>query len=51
MKSTEIIGDVKKNIVCDSGEIISMVRELFLGRVVKSDRSPTSFFAKIVYNY
>ena len=29
MKSTEIIGDVKKSIVYDSGEIISTVREEF----------------------
>ena len=29
MKSTEIIKDVKKNIVRDSGEIISTVREVF----------------------
>ena len=29
MKSTEIIEDVKKNIVRDSGEIISTVREVF----------------------
>ena len=29
MKSTEIIGDVKKSIVCDSGGMISTVREVF----------------------
>ena len=28
-KNTEIIGDVKKSIVCNSGEIISTVREVF----------------------
>ena len=33
-KNTEIIGDVKKSIVCDSGEIISTVSEVFSGRVV-----------------
>ena len=33
MKSTEIIRDVKKCIVCDSGEIISTVREVFSGLV------------------
>ena len=43
MKSTEIIGDVKKSIVCDSGEIIFTVREVFSGEVIETDRSPPSY--------
>ena len=48
MKSTEIIGDVKKRIVCefDSGEIISAVQDAFSGNTsltVETDRSPPSY--------
>ena len=41
-KNTEIIGDVKQSIVCDSGEIISTVREVF-SLTVETDRSPPRY--------
>ena len=54
MKNTEIIGDVKKSIVCDSVEIISTVREVFF-LTVETDRSPpvtqcTIFILKTTQN-
>ena len=42
MKSIEIIRDVKKSIVCDSGEMISTVQEVF-SLTVETDRSPSSY--------
>ena len=39
-KNTEIIGGVKKSIVCDAGEIISTVREVFSGRVIVERAAP-----------
>ena len=43
MKSAEIINDVKKSIVRDSGEIISTIRSEDISLTVKTDRSPPSY--------
>ena len=43
IKSSEIIGNVKRNIVCDSGEIISTNFPENISLTVGTDRSPPSY--------
>ena len=42
-KNTEIIGDVKKSIVCDLGEIISTTRPEKISLTAETGRSPPRY--------